>query len=43
MGGVGEEFGVTEGCVTMERKKADELDERIRRVEVKRRVRCVRR
>ncbi|XP_063857805.1 uncharacterized protein LOC135099405 isoform X1 [Scylla paramamosain] len=40
VGGVGEMFSVREECVTLERKNADELDERISRDEVER---CVRR
>ena len=40
IGGVGEVFDVREGCVTMERKDADELNERISREEVEK---CVKR
>ncbi|XP_050718462.1 uncharacterized protein LOC126999703 [Eriocheir sinensis] len=36
IGGVGEVFGVREGCVTMERKDANELNGRISREEVER-------
>ncbi|MPC63693.1 hypothetical protein E2C01_057795 [Portunus trituberculatus] len=38
IGGVDEVFGVREGCVTLERKDADEMNERISREE-----KCVRR
>ena len=40
VGGVGEVFDVREGCVTLERKNADELDVRISREEVEK---CVKR
>ncbi|MPC47097.1 hypothetical protein E2C01_040832 [Portunus trituberculatus] len=40
MGGVGEVFGVREGCVTLERKNAGELNEKISKEEVER---CVKR
>ena len=40
IGGVGEVFVVKEECVTLERKNADELNERISREEVER---CVKR
>ena len=36
IGGVGQVFSVREGCVTLERKDADELNERISREEVER-------
>ena len=40
IGGVDEVFDIREGCVTLERKNADELNERISREEVER---CVKR
>ena len=39
IGGVGEVFGVREGCVILERKDADEMNKRISREEVEK---CVR-
>ncbi|MPC93382.1 hypothetical protein E2C01_088508 [Portunus trituberculatus] len=38
IGGVGEVLDVKEGCVTLERKDADELNERISREEVEKYV-----